>query len=168
MIEYIDLYDHNKQSLHKKVDRNAYAFQAGEFMMYVLAILENEKGQYLITKRSLKKKWAPGNWEMPGGGAKFKETSLDAIVREVQEETGLDVQNGQIVYSYFNEDLKRKDNYFVDIYHFKFNFSLKDVTLRENETIDCQLVTLNEFINLHEKHTILHFSRIMEALQQKK
>ena len=57
--------------------------------------------------------------KMPGGGAKSKESSLDAIKREVKEETGLDVINGRVVYSYFNEDETRHDNYFVDIYHFK-------------------------------------------------
>ena len=44
---------------------------------------------------------------MPGGGAKSKESSLDAIKREVKEETGLDVINGHVVYSYFNEDEKK-------------------------------------------------------------
>ena len=60
-------------------------------MMYVLAILENEEGKFLVTQRALDKKWAAGGWEMPGGGAKSKESSLDAIKREVKEETGLDV-----------------------------------------------------------------------------
>ena len=85
-------------------------------MMYVLAILEDEEGKFLVTQRALDKKWAAGGWEMPGGGAKSKESSLDAIKREVKEETGLDVINGHVVYSYFNEDQKRHDNYFVDIY----------------------------------------------------
>ena len=61
-------------------------------MMYVLPILENSQREFLVTQRAFNKKWAAGNWEMPGGGAKSKESSLDAIKREVKEETGLDVE----------------------------------------------------------------------------
>ncbi len=104
MSEFVDLYDRNRKFLNRVVDRNTYLFQPGEFMMYVLAILENEEGKFLVTQRALDKKWAAGGWEMPGGGAKSKESSLDAIKREVKEETGLDVINGRVVYSYFNED----------------------------------------------------------------
>ena len=87
MSEFVDLYDRNRKFLNRVVDRNTYLFQPGEFMMYVLAILENEEGKFLVTQRALDKKWAAGGWEMPGGGAKSKESSLDAIKREVKEET---------------------------------------------------------------------------------
>lgn len=92
MSEFIDLYDQNRKLLNREVDRTTYLFQPGEFMMYVLAILENSQGEFLVTQRAFNKKWAAGNWEMPGGGAKSKESSLDAIKREVKEETGLDVK----------------------------------------------------------------------------
>ena len=69
MSEFVDLYDRNRKLLNRVVDRNTYLFQPGEFMMYVLAILENEEGKFLVTQRALDKKWAAGGWEMPGGGA---------------------------------------------------------------------------------------------------
>ena len=168
MSEFIDLYDRNRNLLNKEVDRKTYLFQPGEFMMYVLAILENEEGKFLITQRALNKKWAAGHWEMPGGGAKSKESSLDAIKREVKEETNLDVKNGRVVYSYFNEDNDRHDNYFVDIYHFKFDFDLSDVTIHKNESIDCKCVTIEELISMNQEQSFLHYERIMKALQQEK
>ena len=168
MSEFVDLYDRNRKLLNRVVDRSTYVFQAGEFMMYVLAILENEEGKFLVTQRALDKKWAAGGWEMPGGGAKSEESSLDAIKREVKEETGLDVVNGCVVYSYFNEEPKRHDNYFVDIYHFKFDFQLSNVTLNTRESIDCKCVSLDELIAMNKEDEFLHFERIMKALQQKK
>ena len=168
MSEFVDLYDRNRKFLNRVVDRNTYLFQPGEFMMYVLAILENEEGKFLVTQRALDKKWAAGGWEMPGGGAKSGETSEEAIQREVKEETNLDVQNGQVVYSYFNEDETRHDNYFVDIYRFKFDFKLSDVTLNAKESIDCKFVSLEELVEMHKEQPFLHFERIMKALQQKK
>lgn len=168
MSEFIDLYDRNRNLLNREVDRTTYLFRPGEFMMYVLAILENEEGKFLVTQRALNKKWAAGHWEMPGGGAKSKESSLDAIKREVKEETNLDVKNGRVVYSYFNEDNDRHDNYFVDIYHFKFDFQLSNVTLNTRESIDCKCVSLDELIAMNKADEFLHFERIMKALQQKK
>ena len=38
-----------------------------------------------------------GQWSLPGGGVELGETLEQAIVREVQEETGLDVDVGPIV-----------------------------------------------------------------------
>ena len=55
MSEFVDLYDRNRKFLNRVVDRNTYLFQPGEFMMYVLAILENEEGKFLVTQRSLDK-----------------------------------------------------------------------------------------------------------------
>ena len=37
------------------------------------------------------KAWAPGWWEVSGGAAQAGEPSEEAVLREVREETGLDV-----------------------------------------------------------------------------
>ena len=59
-------------------------------------------------------------------------------------------------------------NYFVDIYHFKFDFQLSDVTLNTRESIDCRCVSLDELVAMNNEDEFLHFERIMKALQQKK
>jgi 8-oxo-dGTP pyrophosphatase MutT (NUDIX family) len=46
------------------------------------------KGKVLLTRRAPEKS-APGTWENSGGAAKAGEDSLTAIVRELQEETGI-------------------------------------------------------------------------------
>lgn len=162
MNEKIDIYDRNCQKTGKIVERNGYLYAENEYMMYVLALIENKDGKFLLTQRSLNKKWAPGAFEICGGGAKSGESSYEAIIREVKEEVGLDVYDGHVVYSYFNEDLKRKDNYFVDIYHFKFDFSLADVKLHDGETISCRLSSIEE---IQADTNILHYKRILKALQ---
>ena len=53
MSEFVDLYDRNRKFLNRVVDRNTYLFQPGEFMMYVLAILENEEGKFVRRERYL-------------------------------------------------------------------------------------------------------------------
>ncbi len=53
-------------------------------MMYVLAILENEEGKFLATQRALDKKWPPEAGKCLVVGLRVKESSLDAIKREVK------------------------------------------------------------------------------------
>ena len=152
--------------LNREVDRKTYLFQPGEFMMYVLAILENSQGEFLVTQRAFNKKWAAGNWEMPGGGAKSKESSLDAIKREVKEETGLDVKNGGVVYSYFNEDNDRHDNYFVDIYKFVLEFDESDVKTQEEEVSGFAIADLNEIKRYADEGIFLHYDSIRQAFEE--
>ena len=40
---------------------------------------------------------AAGNWSLPGGRVEFGETMAEALVREVQEETGLEVALGNYI-----------------------------------------------------------------------
>ena len=103
---------------------------------------------------------------MPGGGAKSKESSLDAIKREVKEETGLDVINGHVVYSYFNEDQKRHDNYFVDIYKFVLEFDESDVKTQEEEVSGFAIADLNEIKRYADEGIFLHYDSIRQAFEE--
>jgi 8-oxo-dGTP diphosphatase len=52
-------------------------------------------GKVLIVKR----KYDPlaGQWSLPGGGVELGETLEDSIVREMREETGLDIEVGPVI-----------------------------------------------------------------------
>ena len=167
-MEFWDIYDENKKPTGRTMKRNDWCLKDGEYHLTVLGVVGRPDGTFLITKRVMTKAWAPGWWEVSGGAAQAGEESCEAVLREVKEETGLDVINGRVVYSYFNEDQKRHDNYFVDIYHFKFDFQLSDVTLNTRESIDCRCVSLDELVAMNNEDEFLHFERIMKALQQKK
>lgn len=58
-------------------------------------------GRFLITKRVVTKAWAPGWWEVSGGAVQAGEASEDAVIREVKEETGLDVTKAEGGYLFF-------------------------------------------------------------------
>lgn len=67
------------------------------------ALIERNK-KYLVTRRSKTANYKPLKWDIPGGIVEPGETLEDAIFREVEEETGLKVDIGRVVYVYTNRD----------------------------------------------------------------
>lgn len=167
MEEYWDIYDENKQKTGRTMRRNDWNMKPGEFHLTVLGVVQRPDGRFLITKRAEDKSWAPGHWEVSGGGVMAGEESFDAVCREVMEETGLDVRKGeggyQFTYSRVNPD--EKDNYFVDIYRFCLDFEEKDVRLQEKETNGFALATKEEIKELGEKGIFLHYDSIKQVFE---
>ena len=61
------------------------------FKLVVRALIKNEKGDILILKRSIHSRSNPGLWELPGGKVESGEDFDQALVREIKEETSLDI-----------------------------------------------------------------------------
>ena len=166
-MEMIDIYDENKEKTGE-VRQRGKGLDKGEYMLYVLAILEDEYGKILATRRSLNKKWAAGAWEIPGGSVKSGESSETAVLREIIEETGLDIakHRGKLIYSYKNEDAESGDNYFVDIYYFKGCFNKSSIKVNPEEVIDYKFVDEADINKLEKKEGFLHYERLKQALAE--
>jgi 8-oxo-dGTP diphosphatase len=54
------------------------------------AVLQRLDGSFLLAQRPAGKIWA-GHWEFPGGKVEVGESTLDALVRELREELGIEV-----------------------------------------------------------------------------
>ncbi|MBQ3338256.1 MAG: NUDIX domain-containing protein, partial [Atopobiaceae bacterium] len=112
MEELIDIYTRDRALTGKTIPREGAFLGDGEYMLYVLYLIEAPDGRFLITQRSAEKHWAAGWWEIGGGGVRAGETSEQALVREVAEEVGLDA-SGHVpapAFCYENVDLARGDN----------------------------------------------------------
>ena len=55
------------------------------------AVLQREDGSFLLAQRPADKIWA-GYWEFPGGKIEAGETAHDALVRELREELGIQIE----------------------------------------------------------------------------
>ena len=95
-MELWDIYDRDKQRTGRTMKRNDWHMQPGDFHLTVLGVIRHTNGKYLITKRVMTKAWAPGSWEVSGGAAQAGEDSLDAVKREIKEETGLDIKHPKL------------------------------------------------------------------------
>lgn len=161
-MELWDIYDSNKQRTGRTMKRNDWCLKDDEYHLTVLGVVARPDGKYLITKRVMSKIWAPGWWEVSGGAVQAGEESKEAVIREVLEETGLDVKDaeGDYVFTYHRENPGKGDNYFVDVYRFVLDFDEKDIKLQEEETAGYKIATLEEIKALAEEGIFLHYDSI--------
>ncbi len=164
-MEYWDIYDAEKKRTGRLMKRNDWCLKDGEYHLSVLGVVVRPDGRYLITKRVMTKAWAPGWWEVSGGAAQAGEESYDAVLREVREETGLDVSGaeGGYVFTYHRENPGEGDNYFVDVYRFVLDFTEEDLKLQTEETDGYRLATVEEIKELAEQGIFLHYDSIQRV-----
>lgn len=166
-VELWDIYDSDKKRTGRTMKRNDWILQDGEYHLSVLGVIHRPDGKFLITKRVMSKAWAPGWWEVSGGAAQAGEDSKDAVIREVLEETGLDVSNceGGFAFSYHRENPGKGDNYFVDVYRFELDFDEKDVHIQDEETSGYKIATLDEIKDLANQGIFLHYDSIKQVFE---
>lgn len=159
-MELWDIYDINKNKTGRTMVRNDWTMKEGDYYLSVLGVIHRPDGRFLITRRAMDKAWAPGWWEIPGGGVKAGETSFEAVCREVLEETGVDVSKAEGGYRFCYHRENKGQNYIVDIYRFEMNITDKDVRLQSDEDIDGKFATLDEIKAIAEEGKFLHYSSI--------
>lgn len=166
-MERWDIYDSNKQRTGRTMERNDWCLKEGEYHLTVLGVVVTTDERFLITKRVMTKAWAPGWWEVSGGAVQAGEESETAVVREVKEETGLDVTKaaGGYMFSYKRDNPEEGDNYFVDIYRFIMDFEEADVILQEEETDGFMLATAEQIEEFARQGIFLHYDSIKQVFQ---
>ena len=164
-MELWDIYDINKNKTGRTMVRNDWTMKEGDYYLSVLGVIHRPDGRFLITRRAMDKAWAPGWWEIPGGGVKAGETSFEAVCREVLEETGVDVSKAQGGYRFCYHRENKGQNYIVDIYRFEMNITDKDVRLQTDEDIDGKFATLDEIKAIAAEGKFLHYSSIKAVFE---
>ncbi len=134
-MEWNDVYDENRRvtgRLHRRGDR----WRAGEYGLVVCVWIYDGRGRVLLTRRAPGKTFA-GTWENSGGAAKAGESSLQAIVRELFEETGIRAEPSE-----FELLESGRDNVsFYDHYCLLRDIPLSQIVLQPGETDGAQWVT---------------------------
>ena len=95
------------------------------------------------------------------------ESSLEAVRREVLEETGLDVTDadGGYVFTYHRENPGEGDNYFVDIYKFIMDFDEADVKIQAAEADGFMLADAEQIKALADEGIFLHYDSIKRVFE---
>ena len=90
--------EHNAKSKHCEACGFTYYFNPSAA---TVALIENPRGEWLCVRRA--KEPAKGTLDLPGGFSDLYETSEEGVIREVKEETGLDVVDVEFLFSIPNQ-----------------------------------------------------------------
>lgn len=113
-------------------------------------IILMHEDKILLTKRSTEVVVAPGVWNVPAGKVKFNEIPAEAAIREVKEETNMDLQGLNEIYVRTFEGQTVSEPIYRLIYTYVVNVSdqqLKNFQLNEEHS-ESRWVTREE---LHSK-----------------
>ena len=166
-MELWDIYDSSKQKTGRTMVRNDWSMADGDFHLSVLCLVRTPEGKFLITRRALDKEWAPGHWELPGGGVMSGESSLDTFLRELREETGIDAsgKEANLIFTYKRENHEARNNYFVDIYSVTMDEADCHIAIQKSEVTDCKFATRQEIEEIASRGEFLHYDSIKEIFE---
>lgn len=144
MGEYTDLYDENKNLTGEKLFRKKgtkLIVPEGRYSVVVLAFIENSKGEFLFQMTSKRKK---NVWATTGGHVKSGQTSKEAIIEEIKEELGIDINEDEVklfkTYKY--------DDAFKDVFYIKKDININSLTYEEDEVEYVKYLTKDEILDL--------------------
>lgn len=149
MHELWDIYDIHKQKTGRFAERDVYELKEGEYHIVVTGILLNSKNEILISKRAPHKKHGL-MWECNGGSILAGETSLEGILRELKEELGVEFSKKEAI---FLKEIRRDKvpPDFKDLWLFKKDIKIEELTFPDGEAIEAKWVTIEEFMNMYNK-----------------
>lgn len=142
--EYTDLYDENKNLTGEKLFREKgtkLIVPKGRYSIVVLAFIENSKGEFLFQMTSKRKK---NVWATTGGHVKSGQTSKEAIIEEIKEELGIDINEDEVklfkTYKY--------DDAFKDVFYIKKDIDINSLTYEKDEVEYVKYLTKDEILDL--------------------
>ena len=142
--EYTDLYDENKNLTGEKLFREKgtkLIVPKGRYSVVVLAFIENSKGEFLFQMTSKRKK---NVWATTGGHVKSGQTSKEAIIEEIKEELGIDINEDEVklfkTYKY--------DDAFKDVFYIKKDIDINSLTYEKDEVEYVKYLTKDEILDL--------------------
>ena len=150
--EYNDIYDKDR-NLTGRVHLRGTRWKKGEYGLVVCVWVYDGRGNILLTRRAPEKTGA-GTWENSGGAVKAGETSLQGIVRELFEETGIRARPED--FELLGSQLDGKNHF--DHYCLQADVPLSDIVLLPGETDGAQWVnfeTARQMIRSRAIHPVI-------------
>lgn len=148
----VDLLNNRKELIGQQVDK--HLVPDGSFRLSVHAWIIDDNGNLLIQQRLATAHKFPNMWSNTGGAVDAGESSLDAVIRELDEELGIKVtpDDLELIVSY-----KRIKDY-ADVWVLKKNINIENLVLQKDEVQDVKWASLQEFENMIANGTAIKSS----------
>lgn len=150
-MELLDIVDENNQITGKTEERKIIHDKC-LWHRHVSCWIMNEKGELLFQKRAESKKTNPNKWGKTGGHVDAGEDVETAMLREIKEEIGIDIDKKdlELLSIYKSEDLKNK--YFGYDFFARVDYLIEDYILQEEEVSEVKYMTIEEMEKIKENN----------------
>lgn len=150
MSEYFDVLNENGEYTGK-IETREKCHREGLMHKAVAIFIINSKNQVLLQKRSKKQKMWPDMWDLSSGGhVDAGELGFQAIMREVKEELGIQVNKNEITFigAAFSTNLKENiiNKHINEYYIINKEIDEKKLTLQEDEVSEVKWMDKDEII----------------------
>lgn len=159
-MELLQLFDENKNMLNEGIERDKKKeVPQGKYFMIILLFIENNN-KFLIQKTSANRE---SIYATTGGHVTFGDDALKTVIKEAQEELGLEVKKEDLKEI---ETLKQKYGY-MTIYYYNKNVDINNLKLQEEEVESVHWMSIDEINDLIDKDMfrkshIVPFQKVLE------
>jgi isopentenyldiphosphate isomerase len=150
-MELLDVVDENNNltGIQKNKD---IIHEKGLLHREIAVFIQNEKGEFLIQKRSANKKQAPNKWCLTTGHVELGEEYDKAAIREVKEELGIEIKEEDLIpLGIFKQSVKSGkaiNNSFMKYYFYKTNKKIEDYIIQLEELSEIKYISFNEIVRV--------------------
>ena len=132
-----------------------------------LCYIENDDKFLMLHRVKKQNDINKGKWIGVGGHTEDQESPEECLLREVKEETGLDVKDaeGGYMFTYKRENPGEGDNYFVDVYRFTLDVDDSDVNFQEAEIDGYMFASTDEIKAFAQEGIFLHYDSIKKVFE---
>lgn len=150
MPEFWDIYDSSRQKTGR-LQQRGLPMDPDDYHLVVEIWLMNPRGEVLLTRRHPDKHYG-GLWECTGGSVLAGEESLAAALREVREEIGANLAQGEpgvlLASCSVRRDLPGQYSAHYDVYLFRRDLPLEGLVLQPEEVVDAKWVDRAEYARM--------------------
>ena len=150
MEEYFDVLNERGHYLNIKETREK-CHKEGLWHKAVAIFVLNSNDEVLLQKRSPNKKMWPNMWDMTAGGHVFSgELGFQAVIRELKEELGINLDKTDITFigSALSTNIKGEltDNHFNEYYIAQKDIEINELILQEDEVTEAKWMSKDEIL----------------------
>jgi mutator protein MutT len=127
------------------------------------AVIVDPQGKIFLAKRGKEARNESGKWEFPGGGVEFGEALEQALVREVKEEYGFDIEVQELL-DVVNHIIPDEKQHWVSP---TFLCRVKNGTPRIMEPHKCDEIGWFELDEIPEEKLTIASRKSLESLRKK-
>lgn len=160
-MEIRDLYDRNKNLTGKTLKKGERPTD-GNYLLVVLVMIRNSKGEFLIHKRPESQK---GFYGVTGGHCQAGETGLQGAIAETKEELGIDLKPEELTFLYGRRQDDKK--MFLEVFFAQKDIDISSLKPQKEEVEFVEWMNIEKIKSLDNKSQFLsaHVDEIYRTIR---